>query len=451
MSKQHAPLKLKEGDEVTQAGVSNELKSELDGTSENVEKSGLSLPWKRTSSRDESYTGKETSGVSSKEGSWRTTAEQSLDREEESHSHATKQPSVPHIDKPTESDNKIVAVSENGTTSSSASTASLLGPALNFAPLSVGMIPPQAGSLSMASQFVSLPHLLQAQAPRTPLNIAPLLNQLRSVPPLSLSTGSPHIMLPQAHAPSPPSSLQSPLIGQSLQLAPLAQNNVAEGLPHVPQGPSASSLQASMSRQLADAQSNQNSYSPPIQSASYPTNSNQLQSACDPQNPSFLPITRQFESQLVQSLIQDNMIKDQLIAFLLSQQQTGVPNNSSTSAQMAAPANHLEFLLRNSIAGPASNSELALQGASSVAVSAYPLQQQSTQNMSSSATSGAISDIDSERSNEATYVAAPGHLHAPQQSKDKRWMIRYQELNQFQQVKYHAMPEPNFPHFCLPF
>jgi len=240
------------------------------------------------------------------------------------------------------------------------------------------------------------------------------------------------------------------VIGQLMQLESLAQNNVS-GFPHVQQAPIVSSLQTSMPGQLAAAQANQSSYSPPNQLTAALTDTNWLQMLSAYQNPYFPIIAPQIQSQLVQSLIQDNMIKDQIIALMLSQQQTGVPNNSTTSAQMKAPANHLELLLRNSTEGPASNSELALQGASSVAVSAYPLQQQSTQNMSSSATSGAISDIDSERSNEATYVAAPGHLHAPQQSKDKRWMIRYQELNQFQQVKYHAMPEPNFPHFCLPF
>jgi len=228
------------------------------------------------------------------------------------------------------------------------------------------------------------------------------------------------------------------VIGQLMQLESLAQNNVS-GFPHVQQAPIVSSLQTSMPGQLAAAQANQSSYSPPNQSTAALTNANWLQRLSASQNPSFPVIAPQIQSRLLQSLIQENMVKDQIIALLLSQQRTGVPNNnSSTSAQMTAPANHLELLLRSITAGgPASNSEMTLQGATSVQASAlYPLLQQSNQHISSGvASGGVVSNIDSERSTEATAfeLASSGHLHAPHQSKNKRWMLRYEELRQFQQ------------------
>ena len=209
-----------------------------------------------------------------------------------------------------------------------------------------------------------------------------------------------------AQTPSQPSSnLQTSLLGQ-LEMASLAQN--VAGLPHVPQAPTVQSTHTTMLEQLAAAQADQSSYSPQTQSTSDPMTAYLLQRLSASQNPSFPPIPPQDQSQLLQKLIQENMIKDQIIALLLSQQQ------QSTSAQMTAPANHLEMLLR-SIA-PASNPERTYQVTNPVAASDYHLHY----------CGGAISNSDS---------ATSGSLHA------QRWMTRYEELKQFQQVRSHAMPQ----------
>eukprot|EP00579_Thalassiosira_antarctica_P001960 CAMPEP_0201873060 /NCGR_PEP_ID=MMETSP0902-20130614/5658_1 /ASSEMBLY_ACC=CAM_ASM_000551 /TAXON_ID=420261 /ORGANISM="Thalassiosira antarctica, Strain CCMP982" /LENGTH=114 /DNA_ID=CAMNT_0048399549 /DNA_START=25 /DNA_END=366 /DNA_ORIENTATION=- len=114
MSKQQAPLK--EGEEVPQVEDSNELESELNGTSENVGKKGLTCLGKGTSSRDESNKGKATSGISSNDDARMTPAEQLSDGEEESNSHANKESPRPQFDKPADSDK--ARVSENDTMTS---------------------------------------------------------------------------------------------------------------------------------------------------------------------------------------------------------------------------------------------------------------------------------------------------------------------------------------------
>jgi len=405
MSNHYAPVK--EEDKVPQA-------SAIDDTPEDIEKCGLSLLAEIAVARDESWVGetlheKSMSGVSLKYGDCGTATEQSLDRKEGSNSHTTKQPSGTLINTPTVLIKKAGVSANHITSSSLASTASLLGRAFNFSPPSVDVIPPhESAVLPAAPQSVSFPHPLQAQATRTSLN-ASLLNQLGSVRPLSSLTRVPHI----SQAPSPPSStLQTSLLGQ-LELASLARN--VAGLPHVPQAPTVTSTHTSMLEQLAAAQANQSSYLTHTQSTSDLITSYLLHRLSASQNPSFPPIAPQDQSQLIQSLIQDNMIKDQIIALLLSQQQSCIPDNNSTASD-----NNLELFLRSIAADPASNPERTYQGASPISASDYRLHY----------CGGAITNSDPERPcAEATVSdpAASGSLHA------QRWMTRYEELKQFQQ------------------
>eukprot|EP00579_Thalassiosira_antarctica_P013850 CAMPEP_0201929926 /NCGR_PEP_ID=MMETSP0903-20130614/24082_1 /ASSEMBLY_ACC=CAM_ASM_000552 /TAXON_ID=420261 /ORGANISM="Thalassiosira antarctica, Strain CCMP982" /LENGTH=208 /DNA_ID=CAMNT_0048468853 /DNA_START=113 /DNA_END=735 /DNA_ORIENTATION=+ len=102
----------------------------------------------------------------------------------------------------------------------------------------------------MASQSVSLSHLLQAQSQGTSLNIAPLLllNQLSSTPQFSSLAGLPH--MPQADAQR--ASLQASLLNQLSSNAPPLSSLTGSPRHNMPQVQQAqrTSLDASLLNQL---------------------------------------------------------------------------------------------------------------------------------------------------------------------------------------------------------
>lgn len=475
-NQQAAPFKLKDGDGGgPQAEDSSELFSEVDGTSDTVGKECVSLLEKGTATRDRIGIGMH--------------ADPTSDGEAESNIHAIEHSSLLRIERPTETAKKGGGISENDTTSSSTSAASMLGQAVQVAPPSAGLIPLQASLLQMSSQPELLSLLLQAQqTPGAPLNNASLLNQLSylrhfphiaqtqaqaqaqaqpcslqlSLQALSLlnqfgsssqaqrtpvnasllnQAGFTHVPQAQAQVQSLQSSLQASLVAQLLQnLEPLAQKNMTR-LPHIHQV--SSSVHTPILNHHTVAQINQTATFPPTQPAPAPANMDWLQRLFASQNtPSFIPVAPPPSQSLIFQNLTQNMLKDQLVS-LLSQQQTGVSNiNSIPVAQMAAPANHLDSLLRSIATGSGLNSNGTSQGTSYATASTYrPLQYQSDQNTRLSVASGAISNPDSERSTVDTTgseLATLGHLHAPHQSREKQWMMRYEELSQFQKKHGHC-------------
>mmetsp|Transcript_5937 Transcript_5937/g.12991 ORF Transcript_5937/g.12991 Transcript_5937/m.12991 type:complete len:544 (+) Transcript_5937:41-1672(+) len=476
----------KEEEEAPQAEDEDSNDRDDNDTAHNVVNNAVRYPAEEAArSMDQSY--KEiksldtsTNDVGSRDGFRRTAVDNlSIKQEESTNSNTTILTHGPQIDLPTDLDQRKVD-NGNGTASSSkpASSTSLIERAsLNFAPPSGGAIPTQAGigilpiTIHPQSTQLSLSRPFQAQAPRTTQNSS-FLNQLGSVPTLSSLAGLqlPHMSQAQTPVAPPPSNLQTSLLGQ-LQLASLAQ--YIAGLPQIHQAPapSVASPHISMIGQLVAAQVNaaaqanqnqsQNSYLQPNpnQSTLPLANAYMLQRLSASQYPPFPPIVPQDQSQLLQSLIHENMIKDmikdQIVSLLLSQQQAGLQNNCNTAMQTPTPTptptSQLQLHLQ-SIA-PASNTGTSYQhqGESLVAALVYPQQQNQQQcqhqqqhqqplNTSESVAAGAIpnSDLVSPVDAPASDLPASGHLHAPNQSKEKRWMMRYEELRSFQQKHGHC-------------
>ena len=339
---------------------------------------------------------------------------------------------------------------ESGTTSSSSATKTQLGQHVHFVPNSVGMIPAQEAHFPpMATHSTALTQLLQLQA-QTQAGTAPshgslinqlssiqppsslsqlqitsrdmqqalsstadlpasTLNQLSSVPTLSSLAGLSPNIIAQLQELSSLSSLNASLIGH-LELTSLAQN--VTGLHNTSQA-QAQALpyhQQSLLDQLAAAQANQNSSSPPSQSTTelinaYLLRNQRTDASLNPPITPFPPQAQyQSQQQLIHRLIQENAVKDRIIALLLSRQQAGAPNNDNTSAHQ--PLSPL------------------------LAASPSPISQQSPLITSNSvAFSG--------RPNAANQVSSV-HVVDPDKSsepKDNRWMARYEELKQFQQVR----------------
>eukprot|EP00571_Detonula_confervacea_P006168 CAMPEP_0172316748 /NCGR_PEP_ID=MMETSP1058-20130122/29365_1 /TAXON_ID=83371 /ORGANISM="Detonula confervacea, Strain CCMP 353" /LENGTH=532 /DNA_ID=CAMNT_0013031147 /DNA_START=46 /DNA_END=1647 /DNA_ORIENTATION=- len=417
------------------------------------------------------------------------TTDQPLGGHGEGERAAPKPPAVSQIDTPPDEEDKTTSATT--LTSSSAASSSLERATNGNTPpqrviVPQGTVPLQQAAglvqLPMATQLAMLSYLPQVQAPAraqvpqtaSSLDIS-LLNQLNYFPQLMAG------LAPVPQAPLPPSSLQPSLLNQ-LQLASLARH--LAGLPqHVPsQVPMtrASSLPPSYLNQLAAAHTNQHSYLPPTPQAStsalanayllqqlsasqnplqqLSASQNHLQQLSASQNPLQHLSASQNQSQLLLSLIQENRIKDQIVALLLSHQESGVANNNiHTTPQMASYTNQMESLLRSMAANPGSNIGTTSQGAMPVAAvassavassavasaavaSSYAHQPQLQENISNSPAYGAMPTANLKHAPEASAseLASQGHLHAPNQSKLKRWMIRYEELKRFQQKHGHC-------------
>jgi hypothetical protein len=176
-------------------------------------------------------------------------------------------------------------------------------------------------------------------------------------------------------------------------------------------------------------------------SASFPSIRPAQAPAVSQNIPSFSPIAPPHpQSHSFQNVTQ-NMLKDQILMLLLSQQRSGGSNiNSAPPAQMAAPANHLESLLRSIATGSYSNSTpTQAQGYATASAAYQPLEHQSTNNTHLGVASSTISNTDSKRS--ASDINASVHA-SHHQSRDKRWMMRYEELSLFQKVRCHKMLAP---------
>mmetsp|Transcript_27486 Transcript_27486/g.58068 ORF Transcript_27486/g.58068 Transcript_27486/m.58068 type:complete len:535 (+) Transcript_27486:232-1836(+) len=231
--------------------------------------------------------------------------------------------------------------------------------------------------------------------------------------------------MPQALAPS---TQPEPLMGQ------LAQTNIG-GLSQGLSAPTAapSSLQAStLGQQLAAAQVQQTSQLPVAQPPALDNSlANLFQSLSAPQTPTSIPTNPQSQSNLVRVLIQDSIIKDQIISHLLSQQQTEAQNYYTRVAQLTATANQLNSLSQGAAQYLAQIPEISSQGTTSAAVSertSSSQQQSATENTSSSDISGCAGSGNDVDQHALSLSASPDLA-----SRDRRWMLRYQELKQYQQ------------------
>jgi len=140
----------------------------------------------------------------------------------------------------------------------------------------------------------------------------------------------------------------------------------------------------------------------------------------------------------IQRLTQDNMAKSQLVALLLSQQQTDVSNNGALS-QMPTPANQMEALLRSMAGTNPASSSLTMNRtptpvASAVMRSANSqdysfLHEALHQNISNGRPLHEFARAGVDHQYEAT-------SSNPHECKKNRWMLRYEELKLFQKVRY---------------
>lgn len=214
--------------------------------------------------------------------------------------------------------------------------------------------------------------------------------EVSGIPAAQLSEGVPNMTqatthtqnltgLPHVHQAPSTTAIAVDGLSHTSQGTSLAQNPT--GPPHDHQASTTSttthmlSIQTSIVEQLGSVQAQRLiSYLPyqTNQATANMTNEylRQLQrlSTSQPLNPHVVPTSAQEYDQLIRSLIQESMIKDQIIASLLSQQQIGVQNISMTA--------EIELFLQRVNVNSTLNSEHLNQGHSSVATSACPLQQQ---------------------------------------------------------------------------
>ncbi|KAL7535370.1 hypothetical protein ACHAXR_006448 [Thalassiosira sp. AJA248-18] len=135
--------------------------------------------------------------------------------------------------------------------------------------------------------------------------------------------------------------------------------------------------------------------------------------------PSLPPIAPQHQSQLIKSLIQENIIKDQIIGLLLSQQQSLVSQLQS---------------MENS-SSPASNSESTRPV---MMPEAADRDDQPPQNMSNIGDT-TIPNLGLNCQVKKTTPGLAAHQQSgPYQMKMKRWNMRYEELKEFQQKHGHC-------------
>lgn len=135
-------------------------------------------------------------------------------------------------------------------------------------------------------------------------------------------------------------------------------------------------------------------------------------------NPSLPPIAPHRQSELIQSLIQENIIKDQIIGLLLSQQQ--------------ALVSQLQSMASNSLA---SNSESTGQA---MKREAADRDDRPPQNMSHVDDPKIPNPPSNCRLKETTSELVARQQTAPDQLKTKRWNMRYEELKQFRQKHGHC-------------
>ena len=264
-------------------------------------------------------------------------------------------------------------------------------------------------------------------APQVPLQVfsmPPSLLQLQqaSIAQLTSCARVLRQQIPARQAPSPPS--QTSQLLREMQLASLAQN--LTGFPLVPQVP--------MTAGSPQQPPFQSSYLPPAQSAMALSREYTLQQLSASRNPPLVLIApqAQYQSQALQ-VQESNMIKDQIAALLLLQQQAG-GINTTTPGMIPSLANQTDLFLRAlaASANPELNLRNTIQGtpamATTAAVSAFhhSLPNPTFRNNYDMGffSSGAAS----------SEVAPRGHFHVQSRTKEKRWVIRYEELKQFQQV-----------------
>jgi hypothetical protein len=274
------------------------------------------------------------------------------------------------------------------------------------------------------------------QAPSPPYQTSPLLVQMQlasmaknllSFPPGCTITHQQQI--PAFRAPSPPLQT-SPLLLQ-MQLASMAQS--LTGFPIVPKV----LMTAGSPQQPPFLNVNQSSYLPPAQSASALAREYFLQRPSASQNPPFIPKAR---------------IKDQLPALLLSHQRAGGTNtkragdtNTTIPGMIQSSANQTELFLRALAANASSESKLrkSIQGdpemATTAGVSAFH------HSIPSPIFSNKYNmGLDSSEAS-SSGLALQGHVHDSSRTQEKRWMIRYEELIQFRQVRNICDTRQSFP------
>ena len=278
------------------------------------------------------------------------------------------------------------------------------------------------------------------QAPSPPYQTSPLLVQMQlasmaqsllSFPPGCTITHQQQI--PAFQVPSPPLQT-SPLLLQ-MQLASMAQS--LTGFPIVPKV----LMTAGSPQQPPFLNVNQSSYLPPAQSASALAKEYFLQRPSASQNPPFIP-KAQNQSHELQIVQESNRIKDQLPALLLSHQRAGGTNtkragdtNTTIPGMIQSSANQTELFLRALAANASSESKLrnSIQGdpemATTAGVSAFH------HSLPSPIFSNKYNmGLDSSEAS-SSGLALQGHVHDSSRTQEKRWMIRYEELIQFRQVR----------------
>jgi hypothetical protein len=283
------------------------------------------------------------------------------------------------------------------------------------------------------------------QAPSPPYQTSPLLvqMQLASMAQNLLSfplgcTIAPRQQIPTLEATSPP--LQPSTLLLQMQRALMAQN--LTDFPIVP-----NVLMTAGSPQqppfLTSFHANQSSYLPPAQSASALSREFFFYQPSASQNPSFV-LKAQNQSQELRIVQESDMIKDQNPALLLSQQRAG-GTNTTIPGMIQSSANQTELLLRALAANASSESKLrnSIQGtlkmATTAAVSAFhhslPSPTSSNNyNMGLYSSEAASSEL-----------ALRGHVHDSSRTQEKRWLIRYEELIQFRQVRNLCNTRQSFP------
>jgi hypothetical protein len=288
------------------------------------------------------------------------------------------------------------------------------------------------------------------QAPSPPYQTSPLLVQMQlasmaqsllSFPPGCTITHQQQI--PAFRAPSPPLQT-SPLLLQ-MQLASMAQS--LTGFPIVPKV----LMTAGSPQQPPFLNVNQSSYLPPAQSASALAKEYFLQRPSASQNPPFIP-KAQNKSHELQIVQESNRIKDQLPALLLSHQRAGGTNtkragdtNTTIPGMIQSSANQTELFLRALAANASSESKLrkSIQGdpemATTAGVSAFH------HSLPSPIFSNKYNmGLDSSEAS-SSGLALQGHVHDSSRTQEKRWMIRYEELIQFRQVRNICDTRQSFP------
>ncbi len=164
-----------------------------------------------------------------------------------------------------------------------------------------------------------------------------------------------------------------------------------------------------------------------------------------------IDLQSQYQSQALQ-VQESNRINQQIAALLLSQQQAG-GTNTTTPGMIPSSANQTNQFLRALAANV--NPELDLrnifQGTPAISTTAavsgfhHSLPNPTFSNNSNAGvySSGAAS----------SEVARQEHFHVQSRTKEKRWVIRYEELKQFQQVRNLCNSRQTFlfPRFLMVF